>query len=123
MKELTRSDKTFAALCMAACVIAAQMIMAPVAAFSGRTANRWGRKPLFLIGLTALTIRGLLYTLSDNPFSIIFVQLFDGIGQGIYEVVSIIVLADLTQGTGRYNLVLGAIGTAKSIGAALSNTE
>lgn len=59
--------------------------------------------------------------MSDNPFFIVFVQLFDGIGQGIFGVVSVLVVADLTQGTGRYNFVLGAIGTAKSIGAALSN--
>ena len=118
---VTQSDKTFASLGMAACVIAAQMVMIPAAALSGKSANKWGRKRLFLIGLTALTIRGLLYTLSDNPFFIVFVQLFDGIGQGIFGVVSVLVVADLTQGTGRYNLVLGGIGTAKSIGAALSN--
>lgn len=118
---VTRSDQSFASVGMAGCIIAAQMVMLPAAALSGALANRWGRKPLFLIGFAALTTRGLLYTLSDNSSFILFVQLFDGIGQGIYGVVSVIVVADLTRGTGRYNLVLGAIGTAKSIGAALSN--
>jgi len=31
------------------------------------------------------------------------------------------VVADLTKGTGRYNATLGAIATAQSIGAALSD--
>ena len=34
--------------------------------------------------------------------------------------VSVLVIADLTQGTGRFNLTLGAIGTAVGIGASLS---
>ncbi|MGC8907017.1 MAG: MFS transporter [Desulfomonilaceae bacterium] len=118
---VTRTDQSFASIGMAACVIAAQMVMLPVAWLSGALANRWGRKPLFLIGFAALTTRGLLYTLSDHPFFVLFVQLFDGIGQGIYGVVSVIVVADITRNTGRYNLVLGAVGTAKSVGATLSN--
>lgn len=118
---ITRNDNSLASLGMAACVIAAQLVMVPVAALSGKTADQWGRRPLFLLGFAALTLRGVLYTLSSNPFFIVFVQLLDGIGQGIFGVVSVLVVADLTQGTGRYNLVLGTIGTAKSIGAALSN--
>jgi MFS family permease len=49
------------------------------------------------------------------------VQLLDGIGAGIFGVLWVTVVADLTKGTGRYNVTLGAIATAQSIGAALSN--
>lgn len=49
------------------------------------------------------------------------VQLLDGIGAGIFGVLWVTVVTDLTKGTGRYNLTLGAIATAQSIGAALSN--
>ena len=56
-----------------------------------------------------------------TPSSLFAVQLLDGIGAGIFGVLSVVVVADLTQGTGRYNLVLGAIATAQSIGASLSN--
>ena len=48
-------------------------------------------------------------------------QALDGIGAGIFGVVSVIVIADLTRGTGRFNLAQGAIATATGIGAALSN--
>jgi len=44
------------------------------------------------------------------------------VGAGIFGVVSVLVIADLTQGTGRFNLTLGAISTAVGIGAALSQT-
>jgi MFS family permease len=44
----------------------------------------------------------------------------DGVGVGIFGVVSVLVIADLTRGTGRFNLTLGAITTAVGIGAALS---
>jgi MFS family permease len=43
-----------------------------------------------------------------------------GVGPGIFGVVSVLVIADLTQGTGRFNLTLGAISTAVGIGASLS---
>ena len=118
---LTRDHEMFASLNMSACIVAAQLIMIPVAFLSGKWGNKWGRKPVFLIGFAILPIRGLLYILSDNPFFIVGVQLLDGIGAGIFGVLSVVVVADLTQGTGRYNLVLGAIATAHSIGASLSN--
>jgi MFS family permease len=46
--------------------------------------------------------------------------MLDGIGAGIFGVVSVLVIADLTQGTGRFNVTQGAITTAQGIGAALS---
>lgn len=68
-----------------------------------------------------LPIRGLLYTFSDHPIYIVAVQLLDGIGAGIFGVLWVLVVADLTKGTGRFNLTQGAIATAVGIGASLSN--
>ena len=44
------------------------------------------------------------------------------VGAGVFGVVSVLVIADLTRGTGRFNLTLGAVATAVGIGAALSQT-
>jgi Sugar phosphate permease len=118
---LSTGKTTGASLYMSACIIAAQLVMIPVAALAGTLADRWGRKPVFLIGFAVLPIRGCLYTLSDDPVYIVAVQLLDGIGAGIFGVLWVTVVADLTKGTGRYNVTLGAIATAQSIGAALSN--
>jgi MFS family permease len=73
-----------------------------------------------LIAFTVLPIRGLLYTLTANPKLLIAIQILDGIAAGIFGVVSILVIADLTRGTGRFNFAQGVIATAVGIGASLS---
>jgi MFS family permease len=62
-----------------------------------------------------------LYTLSDNPYFLVSVQILDGIAAGIFGVLWVLVVADLTKGTGRFNFMQGAISTATGIGASLSN--
>jgi MFS family permease len=43
------------------------------------------------------------------------------VGAGIFGALTPLVLADLTRGTGRYNLSQGAVATMQGIGASLSN--
>jgi len=105
---------------MSACIVAAQVVMAPIALLVGRTADSWGRKPLFLAGFAVLPIRAALYPLSDDGFWLVGVQLLDGVGAGIFGALTPLVIADLMRGTGRYNLALGAVVTAQGIGASLS---
>jgi MFS family permease len=105
---------------MSACIIAAQAIMLPIALLVGRKADVWGRKPLFLAGFAILPIRAALYTLSDNSFWLIGVQVLDGVGAGIFGALTPLVIADIMRGTGRYNLAQGAIATMVGIGASLS---
>jgi MFS family permease len=105
---------------MSACIVAAQAVMLPIALLVGRTADTWGRKPLFLAGFAILPIRAVLYTLSDNSFWLIGVQVLDGVGAGIFGALTPLVIADIMRGTGRYNLAQGAIATMQGIGASLS---
>jgi MFS family permease len=51
---------------MSACIVAAQAVMLPIALLVGRTADSWGRKPLFLAGFAILPIRAVLYTLRQQ---------------------------------------------------------
>ena len=74
--------KDGAAVLMSACIIAAQLVMVPVALVASRLAATWGRKPVFLIGFYVLPVRGLLYCLGANPYYLVGVQLLDGIGAG-----------------------------------------
>ena len=62
----------------------------------------------------------LLYTLSNDSAWLITVQLLDGVGAGIWSVLTPLVVADLMRGTGRYNLALGGVATAQGVGASLS---
>jgi MFS family permease len=110
-----------APLYMSACIITAQFVMVPVAAWAGRACAVYGRKWVLMIGFSVLPIRGVLYTLTADPIALIAVQVLDGVGAGIFGVASVLVVADLTRGTGRFNLTNGAIGTATSLGASLSH--
>jgi MFS family permease len=121
-EKLTLQDEKLGTSLMSACIVAAQIVMVPMAMLVGAKADRWGRKPLFLLGFLILPIRGLLYTFSDNPYWLVGVQLLDGIGAGIYGAIFPIVVADLMRGTGRFNVAQGAIITAQGVGAALSTT-
>ncbi len=105
---------------MSACIVAAQAVMLPIALLVGHTADTWGRKPLFLAGFAILPIRAVLYTLSDNSFWLVGVQVLDGVGAGIFCALTPLVIADIMRGTGRYNLAQGAIATVQGIGASLS---
>jgi len=107
-------------LFMSACVMTTQIVITLLASWSGRKAGAWGRKPLLLIAFGVLPVRALLYTLTSNTIWLVAIQVLDGVGAGIFGVVSVLVIADLTRGTGRFNLTLGAISTAVGIGAALS---
>lgn len=105
---------------MSACVVTTQFVITMLASWAGRTAGSWGRKPLLLMGFGALPVRAVLYTMTHHSIALIAIQVLDGVGAGIVGVVSVLVIADLTRGTGRFNLTLGAISTAVGIGAALS---
>jgi MFS family permease len=105
---------------MSACVVTTQLVITLIASSVGRGAHGRGRKPLLLIGFAVLPVRGVLYTLTSNAVVLVGVQLLDGIGAGIFNVVSVLVIADRTRGSGRFNLALAAVTTAVGIGAALS---
>lgn len=83
-QKLATSHPTVATATMSACIIAAQLIMLPIALLVGYRADTWGRKPIFLTGFAILPICAFLYTLSDNSVWLVAVQLLDGVGAGIY---------------------------------------
>lgn len=119
-QKLAFAHERWATAMMSACIIAAQIIMLPIALLVGHKADSWGRKPILLIGFGILPIRAALYTFSDNSAWLISVQLLDGVGAGIFGAITPLLLADLMRGTGRYNAAQGMVATAQGIGASLS---
>ncbi len=105
---------------MSFCMVAAQGVMLPIAILVGRNADKWGRRPIFLIAFAVLPIRAALYPLSDNAFWLIGVQLLDGVGAGIYQALTPLMISDIMRGSGRFNLAQGAVATTMGIGASLS---
>jgi MFS family permease len=122
VETLVYEGERRSSLIVSALIILPQIIVALMAPWVGRRARSWGRRPLLLIGLGALPIRALLFASVDNPPLVVGFQLLDGISGAVLGVLTPLVIADLTSGTGRFNLAQGIIGTASGIGASLSTT-
>ena len=119
-QKLALVNRELGTTLMSVCIVAAQLVMVPVALLVGYKADIWGRKPIFAVALAVLAIRGTLYPLSDNPYWLVSVQLLDGVGAGIFGALFPLVVADLTRGTGHFNISQGAIATAAGLGGAFS---
>ena len=119
---VTMRSARWATLIIAACIVVPQLVVAILSPWVGRRAQIWGRRPLLIIGFAALPIRGLLFAFISNPTVLLPVQIFDGVTAAVFAVMVPLVVADLTRGTGHFNLGQGILGTATGIGAALSAT-
>jgi MFS family permease len=63
-----------------------------------------------------------LFAFTADPLILIVIQVLDGITGAVIGVMTALVIADVTQGTGRFNLAQGMFGTVMGVGAALSPT-
>jgi MFS family permease len=119
---VTMRSARWATVLIAVCIIVPQLLVATMSPWIGHQAQIWGRRPLLLIGFAALPIRGLLFASVTNPELLVIVQLLDGVTAAVFSVMVPLVVADLTRGTGRFNLGQGIVGTFVGIGASLSTT-
>jgi MFS family permease len=119
-QKLAYANPKAATAMMSFCIIAAQIVMLPIALLVGHKANSWGRKPLLLLAFAVLPLRACLYTLSDNTTWLISVQLLDGVGAGLMAPLTPLVIADITRRSAHFNLAQGAVATVQGIGASLS---
>lgn len=119
---LSRGHARAAGAFMSACVMVTQLVISLGAASLGKFAANHGRRPLLLTGFGVLLVRGVLYTIIHGSAALIAVQVLDGVANLIFGLVSVLVIADRTHGTGRFNLVQGVLATCVGIGAASSTT-
>jgi MFS family permease len=109
-------------LVIAACIIVPQAIVAMLSPWVGRTAERWGRRPILLLGFSALPVRALLFAGVSSPYLLVPVQMLDGLSAAVFGVMLPLIAADVAGGKGRYNLCIGLFGLAAGIGATLSTS-
>ncbi|MCG1018438.1 MFS transporter [Mycetohabitans sp. B4] len=107
-------------LVIAACIIVPQFIVAWLSPWVGRSAQRWGRRPILLLGFAALPVRALLFAGVTTPSLLVPVQIFDGLSAAVFGVMLPLIAADVAGDKGRYNLCIGVFGLAAGIGATLS---
>ena len=69
-----------------------------------------------------MPIRCGLLALTSDPALLIAIQVLDGLSGATLGVLTALVIADLTNGTGRFNLAQGVVGTLSGVGASLSTS-
>jgi MFS family permease len=119
-QSLVHAEGHVASLAISALIVVPQIVVAVLAPWTGRTAATWGRRPLLLLGLAAVPIRSGLFALTTDPTLLVVIQMLDGFSGATLGVLTTLIVADLTNGTGRFNLAQGLAGTFSGVGASLS---
>jgi MFS family permease len=119
-QDLAQDKNQSASLLMAGLIVTPQIITATLSPWVGYYAEKFGRKPLLLVGFGIETLRALLFAFDTSYPVLIVGQCLGGISAAGVTVVTILMIADMTTGTGRFNLVQGFIGTVIAIAAAIS---
>ncbi len=109
------------ALYTAATIFIAQTTMIGTSLISVKIVSDKGYGILFTAALAVLPVRGITAYLYDSPWSIIPVQIMDGVCAGFIGVATPGLAARLLKGTGHVNAGLGFILAVQGLGAALSN--
>ena len=121
-QSLVHSEGRSSSLAVSALIVLPQIIVALLSPWVGRTAATWGRRPLLLLGLAVVPIRSGLSALTADPALLVIFQLMDGFTGATLGVLTTLIIADLTNGTGRFNLAQGLAGTFSGVGASLSTS-
>lgn len=120
-QQISRQTGDRAPLYMSASLVITQLMTIGIGLAVGRFARKLPRKPIFMIAFVVLPVRGLLYLTTTAPLALVSLQILDGIGAGVFGVMLILTIGDLTRGSGRFNLGQGIAMTAVGTGAAFSN--
>jgi predicted MFS family arabinose efflux permease len=105
---------------MSVLIIVPQIIVAILAPWVGYHSEARGRRPLLLIGFAVEPLRAVLLALSTSYDLVVVAQVLDGISGAMVTVLTVLVVTDLTAGSGRFNLARGVVGTLSAIAASLS---
>lgn len=119
---LTLQSSQSSAALIAVAMVVPQFVVAILSPSVGRKSQQWGRRPILLIGFSALVIRAILFAAVTPSELIVLVQVLDGISAAALGVLVPLSIADITRDSGRFNLTQGLVGCAMGIGASISTT-
>ncbi len=86
---------------------------------AGRWADRLGRKPLLVLGWSAMTVRLILLAAAQSPGQILFIQLLDGLAQGLFGVLAAAWVTDRFADPRRAGEAQVLVGSCLVFGSAL----
>lgn len=118
------SPKRSAIPLIAGAIVLAQATMSLATIAGDKLTDRGvGRKPLFMAGLLTLPLRCALIILwrEKSEGYLLSTQVLDGLGGGFFGLLHPYLVADLTFGTGRFNVVMGLTAACFGLGATMSN--
>jgi hypothetical protein len=95
---------------IAGAIVTSQLTMALATSLGDwLTMRGLGRKPLCMVGLLSLPVRCALIILwkDAGDTRLLSTQVLDGLGGGFFGLIHPLLVADITFGSGRFNLVMG----------------
>jgi len=119
-QDLAQKQSEPTSVLMAGLIAVPQTIVALLSPWIGYHSEKFGRKPLLLMGFGVEITRALLFAYYSEYWIMIGAQLLGGISAAAVTVLTVLVITDLTTGTGRFNLVRGFFGTVIAIAASIS---
>ncbi len=119
-EDLAKTQATGSAIWMSGLIIVPQIVVAILAPWVGYHSEKRGRKPLLLIGFAIEPLRAAMLAFSNDYVFLVVGQLLSGITGAVIVVMTVLVVTDLTAGTGRFNLAQGTVGAMSGIAASIS---
>jgi MFS family permease len=121
-ENLAGSLHGYAAIAISGLIIVPQIVVAILAPWVGLHCELKGRRPLLLVGFALEPIRAVLLALATGYGLLVVAQILSGVTGAIIGVLTVLVITDLTAGTGRFNLAIGAVGALSGIAASISTS-
>ena len=123
-ENIGMSNAATSSLQISGLIATTQLVVMFLAPWVGYLSEGYGRRPLLLLGFGVEALRSVLFAITTDYNFLLVGQLLGGVTSAIVEVLIIVIITDLTVGTGRFNLVGGAVtmllGIASSISIAAS---
>ncbi len=119
-QDLAKDNNGPNSLLLAGLIVTPQLVAAFMSPWVGYHSEKLGRKPLLLIGFSIDVIRAVLFANFSGYPVLIVGQLLGGLSAASVTVLTVLIIADMTTGTGRFNLILGFIGTSIALAASAS---
>jgi MFS family permease len=119
-QDLALDKDPSGSLLVAGFIVTPQIIAAILSPWIGYHSEKFGRKPLLMIGFGIEALRGLVFAVDTSYPALVVGQGLGGVSAAAVTVLTVLMITDMTAGTGRFNLVQGFIGTVIAIAAAIS---
>jgi MFS family permease len=101
-EHISTSVHKQASLWMSGLIITPQIVVALLAPWVGFHSEKSGRRPLLMIGFGVEPVRAALLAVTAYYPFLVIAQVLDGISGATIGVLTVLVITDLTVGTGRF---------------------